>query len=343
MTSLDQDRIVRTFLGAIDATVRTNAFLPDRRYLSIKLRSADVPDMPKPFPLYEIFVYSPEMEAIHLRGGRVARGGIRWSDRKEDYRTEVLGLMKAQKVKNAVIVPDGSKGGFVLKRTPSTPDDLRREVSEQYVTMMRGLLDITDNRVDGRVVHPEGVRVSDEEDPYLVVAADKGTATFSDTANAVAAEYGFWLGDAFASGGSAGYDHKKLAITARGAWESVKRHFREMGIDTQTDPSGRWGSATCRATCSATGCCCRRRCASSARSTTGTSSSTRTPIRRSASSSGAGSSSSRVRRGPTTTHRPCRREAACTTGGRRASRCRRRRARRSASPTTRRRRCRRTR
>ncbi len=235
VTSLDQDRIVRTFLGAINATVRTNAFLPDRRYLSIKLRSAEVPDMPKPFPLYEIFVYSPEMEAIHLRGGRVARGGIRWSDRKEDYRTEVLGLMKAQKVKNAVIVPDGSKGGFVLKRTPST-GDLRREVSEQYVSMMRGLLDITDNRVDGQVVHPEGVRVRDEEDPYLVVAADKGTATFSDTANAVAAEYGFWLGDAFASGGSAGYDHKKLAITARGAWESVKRHFREMGIDTQTDP-----------------------------------------------------------------------------------------------------------
>jgi glutamate dehydrogenase len=234
--SLDQDRIVRSILGAIDASVRTNAFLPDRRYLSFKLRSADVPDMPKPFPLYEIFVYSPEMEAIHLRGGRVARGGIRWSDRKEDYRTEVLGLMKAQKVKNAVIVPDGSKGGFVLKRTPTLVDDLRREVSEQYVTMMRGLFDITDNRVDGEVVHPEGVRVRDDEDPYLVVAADKGTAALSDTANDIAAQYGFWLGDAFASGGSAGYDHKKLAITARGAWESVKRHFREMGIDTQTEP-----------------------------------------------------------------------------------------------------------
>ncbi len=236
VTSLDQDRIVRNFLGAIDATVRTNAFLPDRTYLSFKIRSADVPDMPKPFPLYEIFVYSPLMEAIHLRGGKVARGGIRWSDRREDYRTEVLGLMKAQKVKNAVIVPDGSKGGFVLKRSPTVVDELRREVSQQYVTMMRGLLDITDNRVDGRVVHPEGVLVRDDEDPYLVVAADKGTATFSDTANAVAEEYGFWLGDAFASGGSAGYDHKKLAITARGAWESVKRHFREMGIDTQTQP-----------------------------------------------------------------------------------------------------------
>ena len=236
VTSLDQDRIVRNFLGAIDATVRTNAFLPDRAYLSFKIRSADVPDMPKPFPLFEIFVYSPLLEAIHLRGGKVARGGIRWSDRREDYRTEVLGLMKAQKVKNAVIVPDGSKGGFVLKRSPTVVDELRREVSQQYVTMMRGLLDITDNRVDGRVVHPEGVLVRDEEDPYLVVAADKGTATFSDTANAVAEEYGFWLGDAFASGGSAGYDHKKLAITARGAWESVKRHFREMGIDTQTQP-----------------------------------------------------------------------------------------------------------
>ena len=234
VTSLDQDRIVRSFLGTIDATVRTNLFVPERRCLSFKIRSADVPDMPKPFPLFEIFVYSPEMEAIHLRGGKVARGGIRWSDRREDYRTEVLGLMKAQKVKNAVIVPDGSKGGFVLKRTPQAVEELRREVSAQYVTMMRGLLDITDNRVDGRVVHPDGVRVRDEDDPYLVVAADKGTAAFSDTANQVAAEYGFWLGDAFASGGSAGYDHKKLAITARGAWESVKRHFREMGMDTQT-------------------------------------------------------------------------------------------------------------
>jgi glutamate dehydrogenase len=236
VTSLDQDRIVRNFLGAIDATVRTNAFLPDRRHLSFKIRSADVPDMPKPFPLFEIFVYSPEMEAIHLRGGKVARGGIRWSDRREDYRTEVLGLMKAQKVKNAVIVPDGSKGGFVLKRTPALLEDLRREVADRYATMMRGLLDITDNRVDGRVVHPAGVRVRDDDDPYLVVAADKGTATFSDMANSIAEEYGFWLGDAFASGGSAGYDHKKLAITARGAWESVKRHFREMGIDTQTQP-----------------------------------------------------------------------------------------------------------
>jgi glutamate dehydrogenase len=236
VTSLDQDRIVRTFLGMIDATVRTNAYRDGRTYLCYKIRSADVPDMPKPFPLFEIFVYSPEMEAIHLRGGKVARGGIRWSDRKEDYRTEVLGLMKAQKVKNAVIVPDGSKGGFVLKRAPALPDDLKAEVSAQYVTMMRGLLDLTDNLVNGEVVHPSQVRVLDEDDTYLVVAADKGTATFSDTANAIAAEYDFWLGDAFASGGSAGYDHKKLAITARGAWESVRRHFREMGIDVQTQP-----------------------------------------------------------------------------------------------------------
>ena len=176
------------------------------------------------------------MEAIHLRGGMIARGGIRWSDRKEDYRTEVLGLMKAQKVKNAVIVPDGSKGGFILRRTPAAIDELKAEVSTQYVTFMRGMLDITDNLVDGTVVHPHHVRIHDADDPYLVVAADKGTATFSDTANDVSIDYGFWLGDAFASGGSQGYDHKVLGITARGAWESVKRHFREIGIDVMTEP-----------------------------------------------------------------------------------------------------------
>jgi glutamate dehydrogenase len=192
--------------------------------------------MPKPHPLFEIFVYSPQMEAIHLRGGMIARGGIRWSDRKEDYRTEVLGLMKAQKVKNAVIVPDGSKGGFILRRTPASPDELKAEVVARYVTFMQGMLDITDNLVDGEVVHPDLVRVHDGEDAYLVVAADKGTATFSDTANAVSLDYGFWLGDAFASGGSQGYDHKSLGITARGAWESVKRHFREIGIDVTAEP-----------------------------------------------------------------------------------------------------------
>jgi glutamate dehydrogenase len=192
--------------------------------------------MPKPVPLYEIFVYSPEMEAIHLRGGAVARGGIRWSDRRQDYRTEVLGLMKAQMVKNAVIVPTGSKGGFVLKRTMADPKALREEVERQYAVFMRSMLDVTDDLVDGEVVHPSNVVVHDGDDPYLVVAADKGTAALSDTANAIAAEYGFWLGDAFASGGSAGYDHKHLGITARGAWESVKRHFRELGTDVMAEP-----------------------------------------------------------------------------------------------------------
>ncbi len=236
VASLDQDLILRSMLGTILATVRTNAYLSDRPALALKIRSAIVPEMPKPFPLVEIFVYSSQMEAIHLRGGMVARGGIRWSDRKEDYRTEVLGLMKAQKVKNAVIVPDGSKGGFILKRPTSTPAELKQEVATQYVTFMRGLLDVTDNLVQGLVQHPEGVRVLDGDDPYLVVAADKGTAAFSDTANGVSEEYGFWLGDAFASGGSAGYDHKALGITARGAWESVKRHFRELGVDVLRDP-----------------------------------------------------------------------------------------------------------
>jgi glutamate dehydrogenase len=227
--SLDEDRVLRAYLGMILATIRTNAYLRDRRYLSFKLQSARVPDIPRPYPRYEIFVFSPEMEAIHLRGGKVARGGIRWSDRLEDYRTEVLGLMKAQRVKNAVIVPTGSKGGFVLKRPPSEPTALPDAVRAEYITFMRGLLDITDNRKGPDIVPPAGVRILDDEDPYLVVAADKGTATFSDTANAVAEEYGFWLGDAFASGGSSGFDHKRMGITARGAWESVKRHFREMG------------------------------------------------------------------------------------------------------------------
>ncbi|MGZ5300547.1 MAG: NAD-glutamate dehydrogenase [Actinomycetota bacterium] len=236
VASLDQDQILRHMLGTIQASVRTNAYRPVRESLSFKLRSGSVAEMPKPFPLFEVFVYSAEMEAIHLRGGMVSRGGIRWSDRKEDYRTEVLGLMKAQMVKNAIIVPDGSKGGFILKRNPLTPDLLKAEVIKQYVTFMRGLLDITDNLDQGNVVHPERVRVLDADDTYLVVAADKGTATFSDTANSVAAEYGYWLGDAFASGGSAGFDHKALGITARGAWESVKRHFRELGIDIMSTP-----------------------------------------------------------------------------------------------------------
>jgi glutamate dehydrogenase len=234
--SLEQDRILRNHLGLVDATVRTNVYRPGAESIAFKFRSAMVPEIPKPTPLFEIWVYSTEVEAVHLRGGRVARGGIRWSDRRQDFRTEVLGLMKAQMVKNAVIVPTGSKGGFVLKRVPHDPEGLRQEVRRQYIRFMRGLLDLTDNLVDGKVVHPTDVVVHDEEDPYLVVAADKGTAALSDTANQVAAEYGFWLGDAFASGGSAGYDHKKLGITARGAWESVKRHFREMGTNPETQP-----------------------------------------------------------------------------------------------------------
>ena len=217
VTSLEHDRVLRNALGLVDATVRTNAFRPDRTALSLKFRSSAVPEMPKPVPLYEIFVYATETEAIHLRRGAVAHGGIRWSDRLQDYRTEVLDLMKAQTVKNAVIVPNGAKGGFVVKRPPADPTALRDAVRRSYVTFMRGMLDVTDNLVGGAVVHPEGVVVLDEDDPYLVVAADKGTATFSDTANEVAADYRFWLGDAFASGGSAGYDHKALGITARGA------------------------------------------------------------------------------------------------------------------------------
>ena len=233
--SLDDDRILRNQLGLIEATLRTNAYRRGRGAMAFKLRSADVPAIPQPAPLMEIYVYSAAMEGIHLRGGRIARGGIRWSDR-QDYRTEVLGLMRAQLTKNAQIVPEGAKGGFYLKQRPADPGELRDEVKRQYVAYVRALLDVTDNLVDGEVVHPPDVRVLDEDDTYLVVAADKGTATFSDTANAVAEEYGFWLGDAFASGGSSGYDHKKLGITARGAWESVKRHLRELEIDPDTDP-----------------------------------------------------------------------------------------------------------
>jgi len=229
--SLDQDRILRAYLDLIFATVRTNAYRPGRSCLSFKLRSADVPDMPRPYPLFEVFVFASGVEAVHLRGGLVARGGIRWSNRREDYRTEVLGLMKAQMTKNAVIVPTGSKGGFVLRDRSTRPAAAEDGVREAYITFMRGLLDVTDNLVDGAVVHPDQVVVYDGDDPYLVVAADKGTAAFSDTANAVAAEYGFWLGDAFASGGSTGYDHKALGITARGAWESVTRLCHEQGID----------------------------------------------------------------------------------------------------------------
>jgi glutamate dehydrogenase len=234
VVSLDHDRILRNQLGLIDATLRTNAYRPGREAISFKLRSDDVPAIPRPAPMFEIFVYSHEMEGIHLRGGKIARGGLRWSDRM-DYRTEVYGLMRAQQTKNAIIVPAGAKGGFLLKRPPAERGALLAEVERQYVRYIKALLDVTDNLVDGEVVQPEGVRVHDEDDTYLVVAADKGTATLSDTANRISEEYGFWLGDAFASGGSAGYDHKKLGITARGAWESVKRHFSELGLDPAVD------------------------------------------------------------------------------------------------------------
>jgi glutamate dehydrogenase len=241
--NLDDDRILRRFLAAICATTRTNAFQPDRDgrpkpYISLKFDPRKVPELPEPRPMFEIFVYSPRVEGVHLRGGPVARGGVRWSDRREDFRTEVLGLMKAQMVKNAVIVPVGSKGGFVVKQPPPAGEReaLMREGVECYKTFLCGLLDITDNLVEGKPVPPPSVVRHDGDDPYLVVAADKGTATFSDIANGVAQQYGFWLGDAFASGGSVGYDHKQMAITARGVWESVRRHFRELGLDTQSQP-----------------------------------------------------------------------------------------------------------
>ncbi|MFC5607852.1 NAD-glutamate dehydrogenase [Variovorax soli] len=241
VSNLSEDRVLRSLLGLMMATTRTNFWRRGAQgerkgFLSFKFDSSKVPDLPAPKPMFEIFVYSTRFEGVHLRGGRVARGGLRWSDRPEDFRTEVLGLVKAQMVKNTVIVPVGSKGGFVLKRAPSPADReaYMKEGVSCYQDYLRGLLDITDNRVGGAIVPPPDVKRLDDDDPYLVVAADKGTATFSDYANAVSAEYGHWLGDAFASGGSVGYDHKAMGITARGAWESVKRHFREMGIDTQS-------------------------------------------------------------------------------------------------------------
>ena len=237
--SLDEDRILRSFLAVVRAMLRTNHFQPDagRRAEAVPVvqaRPARVPLLPAPRPRFEIFVYSPRVEGVHLRGGAVARGGLRWSDRREDFRTEILGLMKAQMVKNALIVPVGAKGGFVVKRPPAEREALAGEVVACYRTFISGLLDLTDTVRDGRVVPPPDVVRHDGDDPYLVVAADKGTATFSDIANGIAQEYGFWLGDAFASGGSAGYDHKAMGITARSAWESVKRHFRELGTDIQS-------------------------------------------------------------------------------------------------------------
>jgi glutamate dehydrogenase len=242
VTSLDEDRILRAYLGLVQATLRTNFYRRDQAgamlpYLSVKLDPSAIADLPLPRPKFEIFVYSPRVEGVHLRMGFVARGGIRWSDRREDFRTEVLGLMKAQNVKNTLIVPVGAKGGFVPKRLPGGGrEEIQAEVIACYRTFIRGLLDVTDNIVGGRVVPPPQVVRRDGDDAYLVVAADKGTATFSDIANSISADYGFWMGDAFASGGSAGYDHKKLGITARGGWECVKRHFRELGVDIQKTP-----------------------------------------------------------------------------------------------------------
>ncbi|MDG2481956.1 MAG: NAD-glutamate dehydrogenase [Alphaproteobacteria bacterium] len=241
VVSLDQDRILRRYLNLIEATLRTNFFQPaedgePKSYVSFKFDSQMIDELPDPKPWREIFVYSARFEAVHLRGGPVARGGIRWSDRREDFRTEVLGLVKAQMVKNAVIVPVGSKGGFVVKHPPTEGgrEALQAEGIACYKIFMAGMLDITNNIVGGEIVQRDRVVRYDDSDPYLVVAADKGTATFSDIANGVAAEYGHWLDDAFASGGSAGYDHKAMAITAKGAWEAVKRHFRELGKDIQT-------------------------------------------------------------------------------------------------------------
>jgi glutamate dehydrogenase len=241
--SLDEDRILRQFVNAVQSAVRTNFYQVDadgrpKAQIAIKFSSRKLDSLPLPKPLYEIFVYSPRVEGIHLRFGKVARGGIRWSDRPQDFRTEVLGLVKAQQVKNAVIVPVGAKGGFVPKQMPKggTREQVQAEGTAAYKLFISTLLDVTDNLDQNGVIPPDNVVRHDDDDPYLVVAADKGTATFSDIANGIAQERGFWLGDAFASGGSAGYDHKKMGITARGAWESVKRHFREMDINIGATP-----------------------------------------------------------------------------------------------------------
>ncbi len=242
VSSLDEDRILRRYLELMSATLRTNFFQPGKdgspkAYISLKMNPRAIAEIPRPRPMFEIFVSSPYVEGVHLRGGKVARGGLRWSDRLEDFRTEVLGLVKAQQVKNAVIVPVGAKGGFVVKRPPTSGgrEAFIEEGIRCYKMFIRALLDVTDNFVNGKVVPPVNVVRRDEDDYYLVVAADKGTATFSDIANGISAEYGHWLGDAFASGGSVGYDHKGMGITARGAWVSVERHFRELGINTAKD------------------------------------------------------------------------------------------------------------
>ena len=332
--SLDDDRICRAFLTLIDATDRTNAFL-GRSEISVKLRPHDVGFLPEPRPEFEIFVCSPFVEGVHLRGGRIARGGLRWSDRPEDFRTEVLGLVKAQMVKNAVIVPNGAKGGFVIKSSTADPADrdaVRAEGIDRYRRFVRGLLDITDNVVGAEIVHPPDVVIHDGHDPYLVVAADKGTATFSDIANELAAEYDFWLGDAFASGGSNGYDHKAMGITARGAWESVRRHARVIGKDVDTDELTVVGIGDMSGDVFGNGMLLSR----SPQAGRGLRpparvprSRTPTPPRRMR--NGAASSSCRGRVGPTTTAASSRPAAGCTPASSRRSRSPRKCARCSAS------------
>ncbi len=242
VSSLEEDRILRSLFNLIMSTVRTNYYQKSsdggvKSYVSFKFDCSHIQDMPLPKPKYEIFVYSPEVEAVHLRGGKVARGGIRWSDRQEDFRTEILGLVKAQMVKNAVIVPEGAKGGFIVKNFDpgASKEEQQKKAIQCYKILIKALLDVTDNYVQGKIIHPSDTVLYDDDDPYLVVAADKGTATFSDIANAISMDRKFWLGDAFASGGSDGYDHKKMGITAKGAWVSVSRHFRELGLDVSKE------------------------------------------------------------------------------------------------------------
>ena len=310
VASLDQDRILRRYLELIKATLRTNAWQRDRAnglakdYVSYKFDPRQIPGLPAPRPVFEIFVYAPYVEGVHLRGGKVARGGLRWSDRREDFRTEVLGLMKAQMVKNAVIVPVGAKGGFVVKRPPNGGD--RAAALEEgircYKTFLRGLLDITDNQDGDGIVPPATWSATTATILIWSSPPTRARRPFPTIANGVSREYGFWLDDAFASGGSAGYDHKQMGITAKGAWESVKRHFRELGRDTQTeDVHASSASATCRATCSATACCCRSRSGSWRPSTTATSSSTPIPTRRARSPSASACSICRAPAGTTTT------------------------------------------
>jgi glutamate dehydrogenase len=228
--SLAEDEVLRAMFNLIQSSLRTNFYqLPERPVFSIKVDSRKVENMPSPKPMFEIYVHSNRLEGIHLRGGRVARGGIRWSDRPDDFRTEVLGLMATQMLKNTIIVPVGSKGGFFLKGNVPAPPALDAYLIDRYSEFISGLLDVTDNIHDGQILHPPEVVRHDDDDPYLVVAADKGTAHLSDTANSISLQYGFWLGDAFASGGKTGYDHKKIGITARGAWECVKHNFRNLG------------------------------------------------------------------------------------------------------------------